>query len=172
MGHNIKAIVLERRTINKMELDHLDFNWLLLEQNICIIPLTPKLHDQIVYQSKIENNDGYTGFVYLGASIESYLKQLSMLGNVAYIETEYFGGTGNQSAIFYTDQKVISGPLTTETKWDSQNETYVTKPEGKGAINQVLSLLGVKIEKGLSDEFESIGLTRYRTNETILEKCK
>lgn len=61
---------------------------------------------------------------------------------IALIETDYFGGFGNQNA------RVIHGQET---------------PQEKGKINQ--AILGVLRTKDV-DEFDIVGLGKYRTNDS------
>lgn len=70
---------------------------------------------------------------------------------VAYCETDYFGGAGDQGAKVWNNKKLIFHKYT----WF-------------GAINEALKLLGVKCEDG-KDEFDTIGLGRFRSNEDIEE---
>jgi hypothetical protein len=70
----------------------------------------------------------------------------------AIIETDYFGGVGEQAAVAY------------------RGEVEVMAPEQAplGPINQALRLLGVEARPG-SDEFDTVGLVRYRDFDSLLE---
>lgn len=70
---------------------------------------------------------------------------------VAYIETEYFGGHGEQTAVFWVGGKI---------QYFGQN-SY-------GPINHALRTLGVKATADL-DEFDTVGLARYRSNRDFQE---
>ncbi|MDP3494710.1 MAG: hypothetical protein Q8R82_16485 [Hyphomonadaceae bacterium] len=68
-------------------------------------------------------------------------------GALAYVETEYFGGTGGQSAMAFADGR----------------ETMASqRSRGGGAINEALRGIGVLREAG-KDEFDTIGLGERRT---------
>jgi hypothetical protein len=70
---------------------------------------------------------------------------------IAKIETDYFGGSGNQSAkLFINNERVYS---------KSDEQDWSIKP-----INDVLKIMGVQKSSG-NDEFDTIGLGRYRKNE-------
>ena len=171
MSHSIQVIIGKKELIDKINANLFNSSRLILNQNIAIIPLTNKLYDQISNEDDFDTKEVYEGFIYLNSSIENYLKKLSINGLIGYIETEYFGGTGTQSAILYGDKEIKIGPLITETKWDSNLETYKIKPKGRRAINLVLKELGVVKEINKFDEFESIGLNELRSNERIIKKC-
>lgn len=67
-------------------------------------------------------------------------------GGLAYVETEYFGGTGGQSAMAYADGLAKMEPA--RAQWT-------------GPINQALRRIGVAPE-GEKDAFDTIGLGERR----------
>lgn len=69
---------------------------------------------------------------------------------LAHVETDYFGGAGDQSAAV----------------WDKGQKVYRRK--ATGAINEALRQIGVK-EAGGMDRFDTVGLGKYRTNEDWAE---
>ena len=68
-------------------------------------------------------------------------------GGLAYIETEYFGGTGGQSATAFVDGQQVMAPQTARG--------------GAGPINQALRRIGVARTE--ADEFDTIGLGERRS---------
>ena len=70
---------------------------------------------------------------------------------VAKIETDYFGGVGDQSA----------------TVWENKKTIYTQS--GYGTINCALELLGVGPKEG-NDAFDTLQLGKYRTNQEIENK--
>lgn len=80
------------------------------------------------------------------------MEEHSVNCKLGYIETEYFGGIGGQGAVFYEDGKMTIAPT-----WEDGFS---------GTINRILSELGVKII-GYEDEFESIGLHRFRSMKQV-----
>lgn len=70
---------------------------------------------------------------------------------IAYISTDYFGGSGNQSAKVFMNNKKI---LDQDDEFD-----WRLKP-----INSALKLLGVERTSGY-DEFDTVGLGNFRSNE-------
>jgi hypothetical protein len=99
-------------------------------------------------------------FYRLTDDLARQLAVLSAAGPLAYLEAEFFGGAGTQSAIAWQDGKVIFGPLHTQSQ-DGEEVGYVTPGRGDMAINQVLRVLGVTAQ-GVHDEFAALGLGRFR----------
>lgn len=83
----------------------------------------------------------------LNNQINEYIIKLSQYGYIAYIEAEYFGGTGGQSAIVYRNKELIYFAEFSET-----------------AINKVLKCFGVISHDNL-DEFDTVGLRKHRHTE-------
>lgn len=70
---------------------------------------------------------------------------------VAKVETDYFGGLGNQNAeVFINGEKVLD-----------QNDEF---DHSLRPINSALKMLGVKRKEGM-DEFDTVGLGKRRTND-------
>jgi len=81
----------------------------------------------------------------LTGALARFARRLSSTGPVAYIETDYFGGRGDQAAtVFLRGQRVLRRPRAT-----------------LGPINDALALLGVTTST-LGDGFDTVGLGRYR----------
>lgn len=95
----------------------------------------------------------------LTAEAEKLGKDLSSQGAVAFVETEYFGGIGVQAAIVWLNGDVALGPL---TDWENAAFSPVSHP-----INQALQLMGVVCSGG-EDEFDTVGLGQFRSNEAAL----
>ena len=67
-------------------------------------------------------------------------------GALAYVETDYFGGTGTQGAAAWVNGEVALEPC---TSW------------GIGPINTALNIIGVAPASGM-DEFDTLGLGNFR----------
>jgi hypothetical protein len=70
---------------------------------------------------------------------------------IAEISTDYFGGSGSQSAKLFVDNKI-------EYEGDDEYDY------GLSPINDVLKRMYIVKKNGM-DEFDTIGLGNYRTNE-------
>ncbi|EMY60592.1 hypothetical protein LEP1GSC203_0382 [Leptospira terpstrae serovar Hualin str. LT 11-33 = ATCC 700639] len=83
----------------------------------------------------------------LTVKLFSILMQYSKIDKIGYIEAEYFGGSGSQSAILFDDGVVIFESIS------KQN-----------SINKLLKKIGVK-KKLFQDRFDYIGLNKFRKTE-------
>ena len=103
--------------------------------------------------SILENKSNHLKLTQLGEGIYATTNKPKDWGNrmICHITTDYFGGPGEQSADLRCGNDIL---LKNHTKFD---------PFGR-PINQALKLMGVKKKDGM-DEFDTIGLGRYRTNE-------
>ncbi len=160
--HCIRGFIGKEGIIKDFANNWIEAKPVTLAQGFSIIFLTDELYDSIVelIDSKLEV-DYKEFFYYLSPSIYEVLIQESRNGKLAYIETDYFGGVGTQSAVLFENSKIKIKPLKTETFWDEKTNSFCHKPEGEKAINIVLKELGVYKEKG-RDEFDSIGLGSLR----------
>lgn|SRR5574343_347085 len=89
------------------------------------------------------------------ATTERPNKEWSKDKMIAEITTDYFGGMGYQTAKIVECGKVI---------YDESDEfSFKTKP-----INEALGIMGIVPDQG-KDNFDTIGLGRYRSNEDFNE---
>jgi len=82
------------------------------------------------------------------------LADWSQAGPVAYVEAEYFGGTGSQLAAVWQAGQLVLGPII-------KAEDAPPSAAGKSPISQALRCLGVSAG-GHFDEFDAVGLGRHR----------
>jgi hypothetical protein len=70
---------------------------------------------------------------------------------ISYISTDYFGGAGHQEAKLFVNNK---------KEYDKSSEfDWSERP-----INTVLKKMGIKAKDGM-DEFDTIGLSNFRSNQ-------
>jgi hypothetical protein len=81
---------------------------------------------------------------------------------IAYIETNYAGSTGTQSAALWRDGVLAMQPVTLDAK--------VNRPPQFWPINAALRSLGV-VAQPPADEFTVFGLMGYRSHATIAERA-
>jgi uncharacterized protein (TIGR02996 family) len=98
-------------------------------------------------------------FERLSLQLAVILGRASGTGPLAYIETEYHGGAGVQSAALWKGGQLFVGPLKTPT---------LVGQAGTWAINRVLRQMGVVAQRGL-DEFDTVHLGRFTETELIDE---
>jgi hypothetical protein len=109
-----------------------------LEQSVDMIPVTDELHQEI------GSGDELPRFEKLSPKVQAWVGRISVAGPVAYVEAEFFGGLGGQAAVAWSEGSQSLGPI-----------------HAKDAINQALRFLGVRPD-GAHDEFDAVGLGRYR----------
>lgn len=115
-----------------------------LNGQLSFLPICPDTIDQL-----FQDSGGYEGLVYLSDSLKQAMQELSIVSPIAYIETDYFGGTGAQGAIVFQDGHCVYEPINSEI----------------GPISTALRLLGVRKKANMKDEFDEVGLGRFRSND-------
>jgi hypothetical protein len=126
-----------------------------LGQHLSLLPMTDVLFDAITVAGAAELD----GFWKAPAGFGSTLAACSAKGPVAYVEADYFGGTGTQSAQVWDNGKVVLGPLRLAEKEPS--------PAAGSPISQALRQLGATRGDHF-DEFDAVGLGRHRDTERWL----
>jgi hypothetical protein len=150
MGHRVTGFIVSLDRAPTMCAQQPLLRFVALSQDFAIFPLTDDLLDTMLPSSQSE---GFTEFTYLSHELASLLLQLSRIGPLLYFETDYHGGAGEQSVILLEQARVIFGPAKAPI----------------GPINDGLRRLGVKTRPGDRDEFDAVGLGRYRDSGEWLE---
>jgi hypothetical protein len=153
--HSISVVIADKNITDEFASQFFLAKSIGLPQGKGLVPITSELGDDIVELAR-KPNVPYQEFEYLNESIIEFAKDLSSLGMVCYVETEYFGGDGGQSSIVWDKGKVIFGP--------SSSVRGSPNP-----INDALRILGVKILR-MSDEFDELGLGNNRSTEKWFER--
>ncbi|AOT58907.1 hypothetical protein [Streptomyces rubrolavendulae] len=123
-----------------------------LGQGLSLMPMT----DEVV-AALTDGSDGRDlGFWRLPEGFGALLAQWSAAGPIAYVEAEYFGGSGEQRAVVWADGALALGPLDEPTK---KRFSRAVSP-----ISLALRRLGARSSPG-EDEFQAVGLGRHRSNE-------
>ena len=140
MGHSISAFVAERPVVTELSRDLLGAKFYQLKHpRFFILPLTDDVFDAIVAArgSSEQLSEHLWG---LTKSLADIARKCSSTGPICYIETDYFGGTGTQSAV----------------TWQAGAQTNLRANE-ENSINNGLAAIGLETQKPL-DEFETLGL--------------
>lgn len=136
-----------------------------LSFGLVIIPLD----EQRLNDLAMSKEPAIDGFTYLTPLMAQEIAAV-LGGPSLYVETEYFGGIGGQSAAhFEGGQLAWCGAESSETPpaGSPLAELYEkTSNGGKSPINEGLSRLGV-IRSDESDEFDQVGLQRFRSLEDL-----
>jgi hypothetical protein len=152
MGHHIQAIIGSNHVLQSLRQRFGESRVAKLNQGLLLLPLTEAFYDALPSASDAFTSNGEFHFRFLDSKVVALLIDASKIGPVAYVETEYFGGDGDQGAIVAHEGKIVFGPAA-----------------GDGSINAALRLIGAEKETS-HDEFEAIGLGRFRSNEDWIEQ--
>ena len=153
MGHAIQALLI-RETAAYLVADALPHTRAIsVGQGIRLVPITDATFDALRERFPDLQDPPETEFWKLSGPVSFVAQQLSHHGPVAYVETEYFGGTGEQAA----------------TVWDSGKVRMSPTKAPSGPINSALRIMGARASL-MHDEFEVVGLGRNRSNDDWLER--
>lgn len=153
MGHHINAIIGKREALAGL-IEHLGSPPpTALACDLVIVPLDEQRLDKIAMS--IEQS--FDGFAYLTFGMADEIGRIVPKGCVLYIETNHFSGMGSQSAAFFDN-----GAL----RWKRSHLTFAKETAEKSPISDGLSNLGVVPQNG-QDEFDELGLGRFRSLETL-----
>jgi hypothetical protein len=151
VGHHITGVVARREMLKR--LDKLGGQpFFALAEGFAFMPLDDQNLDDLV---GVHAGDAVADFVYLTERLIEFLRQASQGGDLAYVETEYHGGTGGQGAVLFHAGEVSFGP-----RW-CENEI--------GPMNDALARMGITKNPTKFDAFQTIGLDAYRSNEAFRE---
>ena len=143
MGHCINAIIGNESTLARLialfGLPHpkkLDFDLVLIGLDELRLDILAT-----------DESASFEGFTYMTAKIAKELEANLNHGRALYIETQYFGGIGEQCAALFEDGNLI---------WKASTFTV------KSPINEGLEKLGVT-NLNEQDAFDRIGLSHFRS---------
>lgn len=143
MGHAIQAFIAREEVLRAAAARLGNAHVAPLGQGFALVPLTDDLHDEVTEPG---SGAAYEGRLWkLSSALARLAAEWSRQGPVAYVETEYFGGIGDQAALVWEGGEVVFGPERAEI----------------GPINEALRRLGAGRGDHL-DEFEAVGLRRHR----------
>ncbi|TDB91613.1 hypothetical protein E1264_01290 [Actinomadura sp. KC216] len=118
-------------------------------QGLSLLPMTDAFCDAVTVVGAAELD----GFWKAPAGFGRLLAECSVAGPVAYVEAEYFGGTGSQVAQVWDGGGIVLGPVRVDEgeRWS----------EAGSPISQALRRLGAGRGEHF-DEFDAVGLGRHR----------
>ncbi len=147
MAHNIHAFIAPRAAVDGVGLE-CAAALVGLPQGLALLPITGELW------SWIHGGTDAGEQRYRNLSLRrwddadyAFLKSLARDATAAYVETDYFGGGGEQAAVAARGGSIVFGPRRAE----------------HGPVNAALRILGVRKQKDL-DEFDTLGLRLFRDN--------
>ncbi len=131
------------------------------QANVVVVPLSDDLQDDL--HGIVGTGDWLERGPRISTGDMAFAAKASRLAGVAYLETEYFGGVGEQSAVLWKGGVLGVGPLTYSMDATAKGGG---RPRSLWPINVVLRGLGV-VASGFIDEFEAFGLGDYRSVDDI-----
>ncbi|MEW2354449.1 hypothetical protein [Spirillospora sp. NPDC029432] len=122
-----------------------------LRQRFGLLPVTGEIFDGLGGgRRQVEEP-----FVFMSPGLAELLADWSRGGPVAYVEADFFGGSGDQAAALWEDGRRTWGPV---------NAWITAGPAEKWPTNAVLARLGA-IPAGEFDLFDTVGFGRERDME-------
>ena len=165
MGHHINALIGTREALKSFTAKFASPAPTELPFNLVIIPLDEQRLDVIAMSVE----PAIDGFTYLTPRMAEEIAA-ALSGPALYLETEYFGGIGGQSAAYFANGQLRWwGAESSEAApaGSALADLYEkTANGGKSPINEGLSRLGVA-GSAERDEFDEIGLQRFRSLEAL-----
>lgn len=152
MGHHIHAVVGKADVLRSIAQELGLVGVVPLAQGFGLVPIREEDADR--FHESAAGTD-QPDFEWLLPGFAKRLRQASADTPLAYIETEYHGGTGTQRAIVWLNgAEAATLPATSDESADSR----------LWPINRALVMLGVQ-RTGDADEFETLGLGKHRREE-------
>lgn len=149
MGHSVQLIVAPTKVAETICNLYPTLSPLATPAGFSLVPIDADFIDDVV-RERPPQKAGEAQFKLLTAGFVQFLRELSRLGPIAYVETDYFGGKGGQGALAYADSKELMVP-----EWGEI-----------GPIDRALELIGVPRSK-VGDRFSAVGLDGFRSNDEI-----
>ncbi|MFG1652967.1 hypothetical protein ACGFIE_23855 [Micromonospora sp. NPDC049275] len=159
MGYQLSAVVADVELLREQtaELDHAVLGE--LRQDFALLPITPQLVLELtgsLPDYATEDRSAARPFdLVLSPALVEPLALWSRAGPVAYVEAEFGGGVGRQSAVVW-----LGGALS----WGPRFDDVLDRPREEWPINAALVQLGV--ERGTwIDPFAEVGLHLERNTD-------
>jgi hypothetical protein len=152
MGHCIHAIVAPADTADLISSQSPELRLLDHDNGFTVFPIDA---DFIVARIAPDKTPTLTGdeFMLMTNGFRLFLQSLSIGGQLAYVETEYFGGEGGQGAVVCRNGSEVMPPTWRESD----------------TINDALKLIGMS-RGTCADEFVAAGFGLVRNNDQILDQ--
>lgn len=141
MGYTLKAYIGKEENLNPILEKYSESKKVNLNQGISMIPMTDKLFEEI---NEMKSSSGISTFEFLTKDIENKTIQIIENREVAYVESDFFGGQGGHIGVI----------------WKNGKRDFLVE-SNKNSMNKILKRLSVN-RSLLKDEFEKVGLAKNR----------
>src|SRR5262245_36648338 len=111
MGHSIQGLLASDEWLRRGTKRLSNVHVIPLDQGLSFLPVTDELFEAISANGL--HGSPYAQFWKLSTGLVGLAVSISEHSPVAYVETDYFGGTGSQSAIVWNKGRVVFGPVQT-----------------------------------------------------------
>jgi hypothetical protein len=149
VGYLLQAVIGTERVLREWAGPIPEADICSLGQHVSLVPMTDELFVAVTLPGAPEPD----GFWKAPAGLGQALTACSASGPVAYVEAEYFGGVGTQSAQVWDGGNTVLGVLRL-----AEGERF---PAGGSPISRALRRLGVAKGDHV-DEFDAVALGRHR----------
>jgi hypothetical protein len=152
MGYQLSAVVADAELLREQtaDLDHAVLGE--LRQDFALLPVTPQLVEELTGSlpdfSTAERSPEEPFHLMLSADLTETLARWSRSGPVAYLEAEFAGGAGYQSAVVWLGGRVSWGPRV---------DRLFDGPRSEWPLNAALARLGAEPGAWI-DPFAELGL--------------
>jgi hypothetical protein len=166
MGHSISGFIAREDELTEITSGYKGTLIIPLTQGFAFLPMNDELYDELISNRDFLADICDERFLYLSSKIFQLGREFSLKTPVAYIETDYFGGDGFQRAVAWKDGEVRFGPCVAGNEEGVQTDKWYSDP-----INRALQEIEVRgylmenEDEFPKDEFEELGLDKYRSNE-------
>lgn len=153
----LEAVIASQPVLRELAGSIREAHFVDLDQRLSLLVMTDELFDAVT----VVGAHVLDGFRKVPAGFDSKLAACSVGGPVAYVEADFFGGVGTQSAQVWDRGAVVLGPVCTAV---GEPDPALGSP-----ISQALRKLGV-VRGDHFDEFDAVGLGRHRRTEDWLPR--
>jgi hypothetical protein len=153
MGHTVQAFIAEADVLRDAARGLRAARVIPIGQGLALLPNTDELLDEAGAGGG-SAGPTFGEFYKLGPGLAELAAGWSAGGAVAYFETDYWGGVGEQAAALWERGRIVYGPARGTL----------------GPINDVLRRMGVERGDHI-DAFDAVGLGRHRSNDDWMEKA-
>lgn len=130
--------------------------------DILVLPLTDDMHDAL--HARYGTGEWLSAGPRLSTGDLAFAAAASRGAVLAYLETDYSGGEGEQCAVLWRDGAEVLRPTRMSL------EAARTRPPYLWPINAALRGLGLAAGAG-QDEFSALGLAHFRSSQDILDSA-
>src|SRR5689334_13623168 len=102
MGYILRAFIGKNNALDGIVRSYPTAKKVSFYQDLSMIPMTDMLFDEI---NKLSISHDMGSFMLFTEKVENEILNIIEMGQVAYIEAEYFGGIGSQSSIIWENKK-------------------------------------------------------------------